>query len=146
MDPISVGALIAGAKAGLDVIRQAADTVTAIRAAAAKGEDGHAIAEVDPGQLGDLAANLVVARIRTMDVLTLAEQLQAENLELRQNLARREAFARRARNYQLKRYEDGAVTYEYVGVVQDGTPPHSFCSFCFVFVLFCSLLLVLVVF
>lgn len=130
MDPISISTVIAGAKVGIDVVKQAADAVNAIRSAA-NGPEGSKTAPVDVTKLDELSERLFVARVRAMDMLGLAEQLQAENAELRSTLNKSEKFAARSTQYRLTKFKDGAVAYEFVGNSAEGIAHHLACPTCF---------------
>lgn len=130
MDPISIGAIVAGAKTGLAALKDAAETITAIRTAA-RGPEGHKSAEVDVKRLSDLAESLIEARIRTLDIVNVVETLHEENRGLRESLARKEQFSERSAKYVLRRVGEGAVFYEYTQAAGDTTPVHSVCANCF---------------
>ena len=130
MDPISIGAVVAGARAGIEVIKQAADAVTAIRTAA-KGPEGHKTAPVDLAKLDELSDSLFLARVRAMDMLDVAEQLQADNRELRSRVDKSDRFAARSTQYRLTKFKEGAVAYEFNGNGDSSIAHHLACPTCF---------------
>jgi hypothetical protein len=130
MDPIAISAVIAGTKTGLEVIKQAAETITSVRSAIKTGSTTTDAALTDV-KLADLSESLIEAKVRTLDLLGLAERLVVENAETRGALAKKESFELRSANYHLKDLGRGSVAFVFVPPPGSDIPAHCACTVCF---------------